>query len=173
MEEQKKNNQLYSYVERQSPVLLVGRIITSEIVIMTLHYFVRFILDQIFLFLNVKAPLFVITIEVILIQILNLYILLVAILTWLNKQYIFNPKEVIIKTGVLSTKSTTYEIANLQSMSISQNFIQKLFNFGSIKLFNPVLKEEIYISDIPNPHKYGEIIQQYQPENTPLIRKPK
>lgn len=173
MEEQKKNNQLYSYVERQSPVLLVGRIVTSEIVIMVLHYFVRFILDQIFLYLNLKTPLFVISIEVILIQILNLYILLLAILTWLNKQYIFKPKEVVIKTGILSTKSTTYEIANLQSMSISQNFIQKIFNFGSIKLFNPVLKEEIYISDIPNPHKYGEIIQQYQPENTPLIRKPK
>ena len=94
-------------------------------------------------------------------------------LTWLNKHYVLNPKEVIVKTGVISTKSTTYEIANLQSMSISQNIIQKIFNFGSIKLFNPVLKEEIFLSDIPDPHKYGEIIQRYQPEMTPLIRKPK
>lgn len=158
---------------RQSPVLLIARIITAELVIMILHYFVRFILAQIFLFLNTKQSLLIVTTEVVIIQILNIYILLVAILTWINKQYIFNPKEVIIKTGVLSTKSTTYEIANLQSMSISQNVIQKLFNFGSIKLFNPVLKEEIYISDISDPHKFGEIIQQYQPEMTPLIRKPK
>jgi len=173
MEEKQNSNLSYSYNVRQSPVLLIARIVVSEIVIMVLHYFIRFILDQIFIFLVTKQPLFVITIEVILIQILNIYILLIAILTWLNKQYIFNPKEVIIKTGVLSTKSTTYEIANLQSMSISQNIIQKIFNFGSIKLFNPVLKEEIYIADIPDPHKYGEIIQQHQPEMTPIIRKPK
>ena len=173
MEEQKNSNQSYSYTVRQSHVLLITRIITAEIIIMLLHYFLRFILDQIFLSLNTKLPLLVITIEVILIQILNLYILLVAILTWLNKHYIFNPKEVIIKIGIVSTKSTTYEIANLQSMSISQNFIQRIFNFGTIKLFNPVLKEEIYITNIPDPQKYGEIIQQYQPELTPLIRKSK
>lgn len=173
MEEKQNNNQSYSYNVRQSPALLVMRIITAELVIMILHYCIRFILNLVFLSLNTKQPLSIVTTEAILIQILNLYILLIAILTWLNKQYIFNPKEVIIKTGVISTKSTTYEIANLQSMSISQNVIQKLFNFGSIKLFNPVLKEEIYIADIPDPHKYGEIIQQYQPEMTPLIRKSK
>jgi uncharacterized membrane protein YdbT with pleckstrin-like domain len=173
MEEQKHNDHSYSYTVRQSPFLLVMRIITAEVVIMIFHYFTRFILDQFFLFLNAKQPLLVFTTEVILIQVLNIYILLIAILSWLNKRYIFNPKEIIVKTGIVNTKSTTYEIANLQSMSISQNIIQKLFNFGSIKLFNPVLKEEIYVTDIPDPHKYGEIIQQYQPENTPLIRKPK
>jgi len=173
MEEQKYNNRSYSYDVRQSPVLLIARIVMSEIVIMILHYFIRFILDQIFLFLNAKQSILIITIEVIIIQILNIYILLVAILTWLNKHYIFNPKEVIIKTGIINTKSTTYEIANLQSMSILQNVVQKIFNFGSIKLYNPVLREEIYISDISDPHKYGEIIQRHQPETTPLIRKPK
>jgi hypothetical protein len=58
-------------------------------------------------------------------------------------------------------------------MTISQNILQKIFNFGSIRLFNPVLKEEIYISNVPEPHKYGSIIQQYQPELTPLIKKQK
>jgi uncharacterized membrane protein YdbT with pleckstrin-like domain len=173
MEELRNNDQLYLYVLRQSPFLLILRIIVAELTIMALHYCIRFLINQGYQFFNSNPSLLIITVEVITIQIFNLYLLIVTILIWLNEYYILNPKEVIIKMGILSTKSTTYEIANLQSMSVSQNFIQKIFNFGTIKLFNPVLKEEIYLLNIPDPNKYGKIIQQYQPELTPLIRKPK
>lgn len=173
MEEVKKNNDQYTYVLRQSTVMLITRLLICEIVVMILHYGIRFAIAQYFDFFSMKPSILVMTTEIILIQLLNLYILLAVILTWIGEQYILNPKEVIIKNGVLNTKLVTYEIANLQSMTISQNILQKIFNFGSIRLFNPVLKEEIYISNVPEPHKYGSIIQQYQPELTPLIKKQK
>jgi len=170
MEEQ-KNNQSYSYVLHQAPFVLVSRIIVIELLIAMIHYSVRILLSQVSTYLNVTISVGFLTIEIVLLQLTNLYLVIVALLRWINTQYILNPKEVIIKTGVFTTKSVTYEFANLQSMTVTQSLIQKLFKFGTIKLFNPVLKEEIYLIDMPDPNKYASIIQQHQPEITPLIKK--
>ncbi len=172
MEAESSINQ-YSYLIRRAPVLLILRIIVIEVMVMTIHFALRLGISELFKLLAVSIPPALMTIEVILVQITNLYFLLFVILSWINEYYILNPKEVIIKTGVFTSQSVTYEFANLQSMTVNQSVWQKIFNYGTIKLFNPVLKEEIYISNIPDPVKYGNIIQQHQPEITPIIRKTK
>lgn len=173
MTEQIINNESYSYTIRQTPVLLVLRVILSEFIIMVLHFTLRLTIEYLLNYFQATISIPILTIEVILVQLLNLYLLLTVVLNWVNELYILNPKEIVIKKGAINTRSITYELANLQSMSITQNLLQKIFNFGTIKLFNPVLKGEIYITNIPNPNKYGEIIQKFQPEMTPLIRKNK
>jgi uncharacterized membrane protein YdbT with pleckstrin-like domain len=141
--------------------------------VMTIQYALRLGTGEVFRAIGSPVPAALLTIEVILLQIVNLYFLLTVILSWINEYYILNPKEVIIKTGVFTSQSVTYEFANLQSMTVNQSVWQKIFNFGTIRLFNPVLKEEIYLSNIPDPVKFGNIIQQHQPDITPIIRKTK
>ncbi len=173
MEQKKEHKEIYSYIIRQTTFFLVLRIVISEILIMALHFGFRILLDQIASLFSFQITYQILTAEVFLIQVLNLLLLLTVILSWTNETYTLNPKEVIIKKGIFSSRSVTYELANLQSMTINQTFIGKLFNYGSIKLFNPVLREEVYLLNIPNPYVYGDIIQQHQPEITPLIRKQK
>lgn len=171
--ENRKNDGAYSYTIHQTSFLLILRLILTEIIIMMATYSIRVLLNQITEYLNWQLPLFIITSEVIILQIINLYLIINIVLQWINLTYTFNPKEVIIRQGVFSTNSVTYEFANLQSMTIVQNIIQKIFNYGTIKLFNPVLKEDVYLIDIPDPNKYANIIQQYQPDMTPIIKKQK
>lgn len=167
------SNSGYSYTTHQTPFLLILRIIITEILIMMVHYSIRILLIQLAQYLNWQTPIFLLTLEIIILQIINLYLIITIVLSWINLTYTLNPKEIMCKQGIVSTKSITYEFANLQSMTVTQNFIQKIFNYGTIKLFNPVLKEDVYLIDIPDPFKYAKIIQQYQPEVTPLIKKQK
>lgn len=172
MEEQKSEKGNYTYIMRQSPVFLVSRIIIVELLILIVHFILRYSLEQIFTLLSFPFSVQALFIEAFIIQIVNLYFLVVVVLSWVNEYYILNPKEVVIKRGLLSSKSTTYEFANLQSMTIQQSFWGRLFNYGTIKLYNPVLRADVYLINIPNPQKSGSIIQQHQPETTPIIRKP-
>lgn len=171
--EEIKSNQTYSYTIHQSPFLLILRISIVETLVMMVHYSSRVILIQLADYLNWRIPISVLTLEIAVLQLINLYLILSIVLKWINVTYTFNPKEVIVKQGVFSTKTITYEFANLQSMTVTQNMIQKIFNYGTVKLFNPVLKEEVHLIDIPTPNKFANLIQQYQPEITPLIKKQK
>lgn len=157
---------------RQSPVFLVSRIITVEVLILIVHFALRYTLEQVFILLGFPFSVQTLFIEAVIIQIVNLYFLVVVVLSWVNEYYILNPKEVVIKKGILSSRSTTYEFANLQSMTVRQSFWGRIFNYGTIKLYNPVLRADVYLTNISNPEKAGAIIQQTQPDIAPIIRKP-
>jgi uncharacterized membrane protein YdbT with pleckstrin-like domain len=172
MEEQKNEQGYYSYLIRQSVVFLVFRILTVEVLILISHFLIRYILQQLFTLINAPFSVELLFIEAVFVQFINLYFLVVVVLSWINEYYVLNPKEVVIKKGILSSRSTTYEFANLQSMTIRQSFWGRIFNYGTIKLYNPVLRTDVYLTNIPNPQKSGAIIQQHQPDITPIIRKP-
>lgn len=171
MEESQLGERTYSYTIRKTPMLLVARIMMIEIIVMIVHYFLRLLIYAIARQLNVQATVPILTLELVGVQILNVVLLVMGVASWLNELYILHPKELVVKRGVLSSQATTYEFANLQSMTIAQTIWGKLFNYGNIRLYNPVLREEVIMSHISSPQQYGAIIQQHNPEITPLIRK--
>ncbi len=171
MEEVRSSVGEYSYTIRKTPVLLVMRILMVEVLIMITHYLLRVLMGFVASQLQLELSVTLLTIEVIALQAVNVVLLLAGVMGWLGEYYILNPKELVVRRGILSTQSTTYEFANLQSMSVVQNIWGKLFNYGTIRLYNPVLKEEVFMSYVPSPTKYGSIIQQHNPDITPLIRK--
>lgn len=171
MEEQKIHQNSYSYTVRKTPVLLVAQIVFVEILILVAHLSIRFVSLWIAGILEFEIPGIFFTVELVIMQFVGVYLIVMFVLQWVNTYYVLNPKEVIVKKGVIATYSGTYELANLQSMSVLQGIFGKIFNYGTIKLFNPVLKEDLYLSDISNPRKYAAIIQEIEPEVTPIIRK--
>lgn len=173
MKGKKAGHNNYSIIIRKSPVILVIRLLAAELLILTLNLILR--LPALFIELEGIAFNFISLyfILVILIQLINLYLIVTIVLQWINEYYILNPKEVIVHSGIFSINETTYEFANLQSMTISQSFFERLFNYGTIKLYNPVLKQEVYLHQIPNPKKYGEIIQIHPPDASSPMRRVK
>jgi len=172
MEEKISEQANYTYIMRQSPVFLVTRIVGVEVLMLITHFVLRYSLEQIFTLLSFPFSVQALFVEAVIIQIVNLYFLVVVVLSWVNEYYILNPKEVVIKKGIVSSRSTTYEFANLQSMTIRQSFWGRILNYGTIKLYNPVLRADVYLTNISNPEKAGTIIQQTQPDVAPIIRKP-
>jgi hypothetical protein len=172
MEEQKSESGNYSYVLRQSTFFLIFRVLGVEVLMLTSHFFLRYLIEQITTLFSFPFSIETLIVEAFSVQLINLYFLIVVVLSWVNEYYILNPKEVIIKKGILSSRSTTYEFANLQSMTIRQSFWGRILNYGTIKLYNPVLRADVYLTNIPNPEKAGLVIQRNQPDITPIIRKP-
>jgi len=172
MEERISEQGNYTHIMRQSPVFLVSRIIVVEFVILITHFVLRYTLEQILTWFSFPFSVQALFIEAVIIQVINLYFLVVVVLSWVNEYYILNPKEVVIKKGIISSRSTTYEFANLQSMTVRQSFWGRIFNYGTIKLYNPVLRADVYLTNISNPEKAGAIIQRTQPDVAPIIRKP-
>lgn len=164
----------YSFTIRHTPVLLVLKILAAELLIALVSFGVRLVL--IYLDLNIAffSFLSLYSIIIFLLQLLNIYLILFNVFWWVGEYYILNPKEVIMKRGIANTISVTYELANLQSMTIEQSFVERILGYGHIHLFNPVLKEEVILSSIQNPQKYADIIQQTTPDSLSFIgRRPR
>lgn len=162
-----KKNQPSCYETHQTIFLIIFRILIIELLIIFLNFLIRFSFFNFDAYLNYA----IILIEIVLIQGLNLYLILKVFINWLSIKYSINPEEIKIKEGIIKTKETTYEIKNLQSMRIVKSLMGKIFNYGSIYLYNPVLKEEVVVKDIPNPEFYGDIIQKREQESPVLIRR--
>ncbi|MCX7956240.1 MAG: PH domain-containing protein [Patescibacteria group bacterium] len=163
----KKNSYKKEYRLRQTFVLPVFKIIMVELIIIIINFLTRFIS---FNYLGDFLNNFIIFIEILIIQLFNIYLVLKIIFSWISYEYIIRDDEIIIRQGLLITKEITYEIANLQSMIINQGLFGKIFNFGTIRLYNPVLKEEIFIENINNPNFYGDFIQKKEPEIPFIIK---
>ncbi len=56
-------------------------------------------------------------------------------------------------------KEQKYACNFVEGAKVEQSFLGLLFNYGTIELYDPALKEQVYLLNIANPKKYSEIIQ--------------
>lgn len=86
------------------------------------------------------------------------------IIQWLEEYYEITPEEVIYKRGLIFKKEETNILEHLGSLEIKQTFLGKIFNYGSLKLYNWAMEKEVYLYLIHNPMKYYSILQALLPE---------
>ena len=81
------------------------------------------------------------------------------ILKW-HFEYIEIIRSAIIKhKGTLYKKEETFACNFIETITLNQDFLGMIFNYGTLELFDPALKEPIYISTIASPKKYSEVIK--------------
>ncbi len=69
-------------------------------------------------------------------------------------------KEGIVKhSGILHKKEQKYACNFVEGATLNQSFLGLLFNYGTIELYDPALKEQVYLLNIANPKKNSEKIQ--------------
>jgi uncharacterized membrane protein YdbT with pleckstrin-like domain len=101
----------------------------------------------------------VLSIGNILIQTLDALILIYLVLQWLRTSYIIRPDEIVVNRGIRNVKTTVYKTNNIEAVEISRPFLGKIFKYGTIKFRNPTLGEDVYITNIPDPNRYADIIK--------------
>ena len=80
-------------------------------------------------------------------------------LIW-TSEYTEISKEGIVKhSGILHKKEQKYACNFVEGATLNQSFLGLLFNYGTIDLYNPALKEQVYLLNIANPKKNSEKIQ--------------
>ena len=54
-------------------------------------------------------------------------------------------------------------MAGIESIVVDQGLIGKLFGFGTLILFNPILERELKLRSIPDPYMEARFVQRMHP----------
>ncbi len=171
-----RDPELNKMIFRESIVLLSIRLISVEllfgislllavVLISFLGPYLK-IVDLFPLYLIVLVTLFVI----------NLVIAFSIVLKW-QFEYVEITEEGIIKhTGIFHKKEQKYACNFVEIMTVDQTFWGTLFNYGTLELYDPALKEQIYLTNIASPKKYskliGSIVSKEHGQPIPFIAQP-
>lgn len=93
----------------------------------------------------------------------KMIITIYAVLAWLNEYFEITPSLVRHKKGILFVKVEQLALDDIQSITLQQGLLGKLFNFGTLSLFDWKWKKHEYLYDIHNPTKYLDIIEELLP----------
>ena len=84
-------------------------------------------------------------------SIIELILITTIVLKWVNEEYEIRDDTIVHRKGVFSRTEENYSLRNLGNATISQSLLGRLFNFGTVKVYSPLLKQEYYISNVHNP----------------------
>lgn len=87
-----------------------------------------------------------------------------VIVSWLEEYYEISPTEVVHRKGFLFRREEVYTLDHIGSITLEQGLFGRIFNFGSLKLFDWALEETVYIYLIHSPLKYHHILETLLPE---------
>ena len=87
--------------------------------------------------------------------ILSLYL----VLLWVSEEYEINEGIIFHRRGVFRKTEDSYSLKNLGSFTIYQSFLGRLFNYGDIKVFSPVLKQDFHLVAIHDPKRIAESLE--------------
>lgn len=99
------------------------------------------------------------TLLIVLLAVLEVCIVVLVTLNWVNEYYEITPGEIIHNKGLFFTKKTIYTCEHVQSTVLEQVLIGKIFKFGTICLYSPALDEKIFLHNISHPEKNMHLIQ--------------
>lgn len=87
-----------------------------------------------------------------------------VIVSWLEEYYEIAPTEVVHRKGFLFRREEVYTLDHIGSITLEQGLFGRIFNFGSLKLFDWALEETVNIYLIHSPLKYHHILETLLPE---------
>lgn len=82
---------------------------------------------------------------------------------WANEGYYLKENELIVRRGIIAKTETAYPYANMQSVTVRQGIIGRLFNYGQISIFIPTIGKEILFSEISNPTVFANTLKDHIP----------
>ncbi len=97
---------------------------------------------------------------------INLMMVSSIALKWASEYTEISKEGVVRHTGILHKKEQKYACNFVEGAKLNQSFLGLLFNYGTIELYDPALKEQVYLLNIANPKKNSEKIQK-------IVSKPK
>jgi len=154
-----KQPEIGKIILRESTVLIMLRLIFTEAIFGLLLLLVNILSSYLNLYLNTTyfSSLYVIVLAGG--ALINIGIVILIALKW-SSQYTEISKEGVIKySGILHRKEQKYACNFVEGAKLEQSLLGMLFNYGTIELYDPALKEQVYLLNIASPKKYSKIIQ--------------
>lgn len=80
-------------------------------------------------------------------------------LAWVRTYYEIHTERVIHYKGILVMNETIFSTKNVQEIWLTQDVLGKIFNYGTVTLYNPVLREKFHLRGISQASKYCDLIE--------------
>lgn len=142
---------------RQSLWILVGKY---------LLFYLVFTLIAVFLFV-VREMLITDVNYIIALLILHVFALIVMftlLFQWVDHRYLITSQKIVQMSGVIFQREKICAVRNIESVTLSQSIFQKLFQYGTVKLYAPTHDKVIFLKGIPHPERYAAYIDAILPK---------
>ncbi len=159
----KKNKKigLYNYQIRSSTIVTAMGIV-FVVLIGILLSLVSYI--PLMLLKEVLVPGISITFISILIQIAILILVSFGIVSllmkWAGTSYVIKDNEIVVQKGLFNIKQKIYPLEGHEEVEIYKSLLGKIFDYGTLSIYQPVLQKYITLENIQDPDLFAEVIRQ-------------
>jgi PH (Pleckstrin Homology) domain-containing protein len=142
---------------RQSHIILVLRLVGLDLLITVLYLLFR-IPSTLLHMINVSNS-FLLGVNIIgiayfvVITLVEIVLSSWIVLSWANEEWEIKEGVIYHRRGVFRMHEDAYSLKQIASTTLRQGFIGKLFNYGTIRIFSPLLKQDYYLTNIHNPRE--------------------
>jgi membrane protein YdbS with pleckstrin-like domain len=151
---------------RHSVFLLILNLITIEFLFDIFYFILKVLPIPLKLSLSFQTQLWPIYFGIFgVLLIFKIILMVFAALQWVTSNYEIRKNEIRYKYGVFSHNEKIFMCTHTQEVRYTQNLLGRIFNFGSIEIYSPVIKERVYLASIPNPKRYVEVIKANIPDS--------
>ncbi|MBI2595486.1 response regulator [Candidatus Daviesbacteria bacterium] len=100
----------------------------------------------------------------------NLVVIWYIALKWTSEYTEVSRDGVIRYSGILHKKEQKFACNFVEAVTIEQSFLGQIFNYGTIELYDPALKERVYLINISSPKVYSKRIEKIveKPDTQPM-----
>lgn len=78
---------------------------------------------------------------------------------WYVETYELHGDEVAHKKGILFRREYLYPYNNIQTITLNQGPLGRIFHFGTVSLFIPTLGRDLDFTEVPHPHHFTQRIK--------------
>ena len=154
---------------RRSIILLIFRIVLTEILFGFPYILWRFFIDINLLNVSDQTLLYINSFSVFiyffLITIIQTSIIIYIFLNWVNNYYEIRSEEIIINTGIFTKQQMAYPFRDIQSIKLNQGILDRLFNYGTVSVYIPTLGYDLHFNEITSPQTFIKMIKDRSSNN--------
>jgi len=161
-----KESELGKIIFRESVVLIIIRLILTEALFGFSFLLFSILYSYINSYLNgtdLSTLYFIVLAGAFLI---NVGMVSLIALKWTSEYTEISKEGVVKHSGILHKKEQKYACNFVEGVKLNQSFLGLLFNYGTVELYDPALKEQVYLLNIANPKKNSEKIQKILSKKT-------
>lgn len=81
------------------------------------------------------------------------------VVLWVNDYYKISSLELIHKRGFIFKKEEKDLLEHLGALKLDQGLLGRIFNFGTLTLYNWALEQNVVMYNIHNPVRYRDILR--------------
>lgn len=167
---EKEERNMEKIIIRESIAVIIIRLISTETIFGLSFFLLNILFSYLSPYVNTTYLSSLYFMLLVVGFLINIVMVIFIALKWSSEYAEISQEGVTKHSGILHRKEQTYACSFVEGAKLEQSLLGVLFNYGTIELYDPVLKEQVYLMNIINPKKNSKRIQSIvsKEKNTPM-----